>query len=110
MKIPHNAIRDPVLREHANKVMADYVAWNFAVLASGVGPKVGFHGEPLTGYRATLIDVEFMAKYRAACAGFKADLKERKEAFGFLRNYSAINVCDRCSATQGSFVCESCRS
>ena len=110
MKIPHEAIRDPDLKERANRVMASYVAWNFAVLASGSGPQVGFYQEPLTGYRETLIGVEFMAGYRAACVGFKADLKARREAFGFWRNYSATYICERCSATQGSFACESCGS
>jgi hypothetical protein len=100
LKIPHAQIRDPACKRKAIQLMARFVAWCFEILQHGVCPKVGMYGEPLEGVCATLIDQPIMGGYRAACIGFKADLKGRKEANFFKQFYGAIRVCERCRATQ----------
>ena len=101
LKIAHESIRDPVLFDKAMQKIADYVAWNFEVLGHGIGPEVGFYKEPLHGFRSTLTGKPLMGGFTAACCGFKADLKARKEAHRLRRNYNTVWICDRCFATQG---------
>jgi len=96
LKLPYSAIRDGDFKHKANKTMADFIAWNFEVLKRAVGPQLGFYGEPLH----SLVGEPLMGPYSAACIGFKADLKARREAHGFTQHYNAIRVCERCSAVQ----------
>ena len=98
LKIAHCAMRDPGTKRKVFEVMAKYVAWDMQILAAGVVPEKGFYDEPLSAGDVAWSSVT--AEYWGACAGFKADLKARKEAHSFKHGYMSIYCCDRCRATQ----------
>lgn len=118
------------VRKHVNEQVAELVAWSLGHAACGIAPSSGFYGERFdpTSYRAKMAGQPLAGSYKflanivhthvfllGACLqnrlstvhllrlsylAFKADLKARKEAHYFDKNYSRRECCERCKACQ----------
>ena len=95
--IPTKEIKDIVFTK-----MARYIGWCVGCLASGLGPVVGFYKEDFDKKekRFQLRGQPLAGGFRVVFAGFKADLKARRESHFFSRHPQCMFICDECMATQ----------
>ncbi|CAK9020809.1 30S ribosomal protein S6 [Durusdinium trenchii] len=90
------------VRDQVNETMAELVSWSLEQASRGIAPTTGFYGEEFlpTSHRAKLAGQTLAGGHKLCYFGFKADLKARKEAHHFARNYACLQMCERCDACQ----------
>lgn len=97
-------MKEPNTKRKVMQTVAAYFGWCFQVAQNGLPPKTGFYCEPWPAgtYRQLLAasGAPLLGGFRGCFAGFKADLKARKESHFFNRSYTSLKCCDTCSATQ----------
>ena len=93
-------MKAPQIKRRVLKAVADYFAYCFQVIDSGVMPYTGFYNEPFsnTSKRGELAGKPIMGKWKLVYSGSKSDGKARKEMNNFKRWWKCLHVCDSCDA------------
>ena len=90
---------DVILAVHRR--VAQILAWSMQCAATGLGPSVGEDTLPFrSAFRHSLPGLPLAGGFRLAYLGFKADMKARKEAHMFERNFNCNFICEACMATK----------
>ena len=84
----------------AHTVVAQVLAWSVHISETGIGPKHGFYGEPLTGRRALMADKPLAGGYAMIFSGWTGDWKARKECHFLTRHYGTHQCCEDCAAVK----------
>lgn len=83
--------------------VARFMVWNFEILHNGYLPERGFYNEPWSCPERARMARErapLFGEYRGKFAGWKGDLKARKECHNTTAWYQARAMCDGCLAVQ----------
>jgi hypothetical protein len=77
--------------------------WSICIAEEGVGPTVGFHGEPILANqrRSAYSGKELAGGFRACYVGVKHDAKAKMELHRESQWYSCTYICSDCHAVQG---------
>ena len=105
-KLVFTLVRDTIVQKHStHDEIAKRIGYCMSVLETGRFPHVDEYGRPFpqSSAQASRAGSCYAGGWTARFAGFKADWEGRVVAHKFERNYSAHNICEKCSATRANF-------
>jgi hypothetical protein len=96
------AMPSKLVRYQVNEEVCKYIDFCVKALEQGKGPTLGFYNEvhPPGSSAEALADQELCGGYRAVYAGWKGDLKARKNEHNFSRAWDSTFMCTDCAACQ----------